>query len=93
MTLGVGNYVDSQGDDCNEAVHIFTIAMTPEGFERLRAVALGFVIMRGEESVYLVDTYGDVHFVTVDDADMAEAAMSGWEMAALSGWEMDEQNA
>ena len=75
MTTGTGADMDDQGDTPNEAVYIFTIAMLPEDFEEpVHCGPMGFIMAKGEESVYLVDTYGDVHIMTADDAvDMAEA--------------------
>ena len=78
LTTGTGAYADEQGKAHHEVVHIFTIGMMPEDFQSLRSVAMGFIMLRGEQSVYLVDTGGCVHICTADDVtgSMAEAATS-----------------
>ena len=65
MTWCRGGWHDDEGKVQTEDGLIFTIAMEPEQFKKLRAIACGFCIMRGESSVYCVDTEGEVHIVTV----------------------------
>lgn len=67
MSTSSGTYINDKDELIFEPVHTFTVACTEKGWEALRFVAGGFLVLKGEESVYLVDRQGVVHFLTAED--------------------------